>query len=759
MVHVPQLITDLALILGAAGVTTLLFKKLKQPLVLGYLLAGLLVGPNFPLLPTIAEPEGVRVWAELGVIFLLFGLGLEFSFKKLVKVGGSASITGLFEIGAMLLLGYATGSMLGWSRMDSLFLGGIIAISSTTIILRAFEELGLKTQQFAGLVFGILVIEDLVAILLLVLLSTLSVSQQFAGTELLFSVLKLSFFLVLWFVAGIYLIPSFLRRNRSMMSNEMLLVLSLGLCLLMVVLVTQAGFSAALGAFLMGSILAETIFVEKIEHLLQPIKDLFGAVFFVSVGMLIDPKMLLEYAGPVALLSLVVILGKSLNVTVGALISGQPLKQSLQTGMSMAQIGEFSFIIATLGLTLKVTSEFLYPIAVAVSAITTFTTPYQIRLSGAVYRELERRMPARWLDFLNNYSRNTQTLAGVSDWREVLHSFTQTVLINTVVVVSLILLSTRFLLPFLRENISAHPWAEALTALLTLSLMAPFLWALSVRKIHKPAYGRLWKIRRFNRGPLVVLEGSRIALGVFLIGFLLDQLFSTVVAFAAAVGLLVVVFPLFKGRLQKTYARIEKRFLYNLHSRELEKKAAVRGLVPWDAHLAELEVSPYSPDIGKALTELAYREQYGVNIARIERGNRTIVAPRGTDQIFPNDRLSVIGTDAQLAQLKARLQPKEPTPSVEAPVIALKQLLVDEKFPFLGQSIRNSRIREKTHGLIVGIERNGQRIVNPDPGTVFEKGDVVWLSGEKKLIQHVEQTDRESLKVDPPIDKTLPLTP
>ncbi|CAA9335016.1 MAG: POTASSIUM/PROTON ANTIPORTER ROSB [uncultured Cytophagales bacterium] len=747
MVHVPQLITDLALILGAAGVTTLVFRRFKQPLVLGYLLAGLLVGPNFPLLPTIAETESIRVWAELGVIFLLFGLGLEFSFKKLAKVGGAAAVTGGVEIGAMLLLGYGVGSALGWSTMDSLFLGGIIAISSTTIILRAFDEGGLKSQQFVGLVFGILIVEDLVAILLLVLLSTLAVSQQFAGTTLLLSMLKLGFFLVVWFLAGIYLIPSFLRRYRQVISNETLLVLSLGLCLLMVVLVTRAGFSAALGAFVMGSILAETVFVEKIEHLLAPIKDLFGAVFFVSVGMLIDPRLLLVYAGPVALLSLVVIVGKSVNVTLGALLSGQPLKQSLQTGLSMAQIGEFSFIIATLGLTLKVTSEFLYPIAVAVSAVTTFTTPYLMRLAGPLYRVLERRLPPHWLVFLNNYSRNTQTLAGVSDWQAVLRPFIQSILIHSAVIVGLILLATRLLLPWMQSHRVAAPWGEIITAAVALFLMSPFLWALSLRRLRTPAYGRLWKDRKFNRGPLVALEGSRIALGIFLIGFLLDRLFSPVMALAGAVALLLLVLPLLTGRLQKTYARIERRFLYNLHAREWDKKAVARSLVPWDTHLTEFAVSPHSPDIGKTLTELAYRERYGVNVARIERGNATLIAPRGTDRIFPYDRLTVIGTDAQLARFRPRVEPPEPAPA-SPPEVALRQLLVDDKFPFVGQSIRSSRIREKTHGMVVGIERNGQRMVNPDPGTVFEKGDLVWLSGDKQLLRHVGQGDGLDLPVE-----------
>ena len=359
MIHLPVLIADLGLILAAAGVTTLLFKKIKQPLVLGYILAGVLVGPYIDFMPTVTDHKSITIWAEIGVIFLLFSLGLEFSFKKLVKVGGSASITAIVEVVFMLLIGFGVGKMLGWSTMDSIFLGGILSVSSTTIIIRAFEELGVKHKKFAGLVFGVLIVEDLVAILLLVLLSTLAVSQQFAGTEMLISILKLAFFLVLWFLGGIFLIPTFLKATKKLMNDETMLIVSLALCLVMVLLAVKVGFSPALGAFIMGSILAETTQAEKIEHLTKSVKDLFAAIFFVSVGMLIDPSILLEYALPIVAVTLATVLGKLISSTLGALLSGQPLKTSVQAGMSLAQIGEFSFIIATLGLTLKVTSDFL----------------------------------------------------------------------------------------------------------------------------------------------------------------------------------------------------------------------------------------------------------------------------------------------------------------------------------------------------------------------------------------------------------------
>ncbi|HEY0900080.1 MAG TPA: cation:proton antiporter, partial [Sphingobacteriaceae bacterium] len=512
MIHLAPLISDLGLILAAAAITTLLFKWIKQPLVLGYILAGFLVGPHFSFLPTVVDDKSITIWAEIGVIFLLFNLGLEFSFKKLVKVGGSASITAIVEVVFMLLFGYLAGKSLGWSSMDSIFLGGILSISSTTIIIRAFEELGVKHKRFAGLVFGVLIVEDLVAILLLVLLSTLAASQQFAGMEMVNSVLKLSFFLILWFLAGIFLIPTFLKRTRKLMTDETMLIVSLALCLLMVILATNVGFSPALGAFIMGSVLAETPQAERVEHLTKSVKDLFAAVFFVSVGMLIDPKTLIEHYEAILIISVVTIVGKFLSSSLGALLSGQPLKTSVQTGMSLAQIGEFSFIIATLGLSLKVTSGFLYPIAVAVSAITTFTTPYLIRLSQPLYLGIERVLPPRWVIKLNKYSTGTAKITTTTDWKILLRAYLTNILIHSVILISIIILSSRFIHPMIISSTGGSSRADFITVGLSFILMAPFLWALSVKRIEKTAYPHLWLNRKYQRGPLIAIEVLRIVL-------------------------------------------------------------------------------------------------------------------------------------------------------------------------------------------------------------------------------------------------------
>lgn len=741
MSHLPTLIQDLALILAIAGVTTLLFKKLKQPVVLGYILAGLLVGPNFSLLPTISDLEGVKVWADIGVIFLLFSLGLEFSFKKLVNIGGTAGVTGIFEISCMLTLGYFTGKLLGWPTMDCIFLGGIIAISSTTIIIRAFDELGVKTRKFAGMVLGVLIIEDLMAVLLMVLLSTLAVSREFAGADMLYSVLKLVFFLCLWFISGIFLIPGFFKWGRKMMNDETMLVISLGLCLLMVVLATYAGFSAPLGAFIMGSILAETPQAEKIEHLVRPVKNLFGAIFFVSVGLLIQPELLIKYIGPVLLLSFVVILGKTVNVTLGALLSGQPLKQSIQAGMSLAQIGEFSFIIATLGLQLRVTSEYLYPIAVGVSVITTFTTPYMIRLADPFFNWLAPKLPLKWRMAINQYSTGAQTIQAESDWRIVLRSYMFVMATNSVVILALILLSATYLLPILKASIggAGNQLPAILTFTITLFATAPFFWGLAIRRLHSLAYRNLWLDKKYNHGPLVMLEVVRNMLLVVLVGFMVKQLFNTMIALVAILPVIIIVLFVFARRLNSFYARVEKRFLLNLNERERQPSSGSNDLSPWDAHMAYFTIPAESTVVGKSLQDLAWREQFGINIAYVERGSIMIKAPARTDVLYPFDEIAVIGTDVQLEEFRRVLESATLPSKNGEEEITLNKIIVDNHTALRGKTIRASGIREITDGVVVGIERNGERILNPASNTVLEWDDIVWIVGDRKKIDELKE--------------------
>lgn len=728
--HLEPLITDLGLILMTAGIAVLLFKKLKQPLVLGYLIAGFLAGNNFDFFPTIRDTKSVEVWAEIGIIFLLFSLGLEFSFKKLIKVGGTASITAITQISFMIFLGYFVGQLLDWSKMDSLFLGVILSISSTTIILKSFDELGIKVQRFVGNVIGALIVQDIIAILLMVLLSTIAVSENFSGGELIQSILKLVFFLVLWFLSGIFIIPTVLKKAKHLLTDEMLLIISIALCLLMVILAANVGFSPALGAFIMGSIIAETTQAEHIEHLVKPVKDLFGAVFFVSVGMLIDPHTLVEHAIPVLILSLVTIFGQSISSTIGCLLSGQPLKESVQTGMSLSQIGEFSFIIATLGITLQVTSSFLYPIVVAVSAITTFSTPYMIKFSGPFSDFLSRKLPRKWLKRIERYSASTQAIKTVNNWKTVINAYLTQVVIHSIIIVAVILLSSRFILPLVKE----YPFGAAIGALITLAFLAPFLWALSLRRVAVAEVSILLEERK-SRGPMAMLFLFRILIAIVYIGFLLNIFFSPKTALVAFVVAIILYF-LFQKRLNHQYHKIENHFLSNLNDREISKAKRSRSdLSPWDGHMAVFDIAAESNIAGETLKKLQLREQLGINIASIKRGEITIHIPDANERIFPGDEVFVIGNDAQVQEFKKYLDQHEieATPEIREPDIVLRQIEL-KNHEFIGKSIKESKLREKTKGLVVGIEKRGQRFMNPESNILLEKDDILWIVGDKKLL-------------------------
>jgi len=740
MHHLPELIIDLALILVTAAVTTLIFKKIKQPLVLGYIIAGLLIGPNIKLFPSITEYKNISVWAELGVIILLFSLGLEFSFKKLIKVGGASSITAVFQIVVMLFAGYFAGYLMGWSQINCFFLGAMLSISSTTIIIRAFEELDVKNKKYASVVFGALIVEDLVAIVLMVLLTTIAVSQQFAGMDMLYSILKLIFFLILWFAGGIYFIPTFLKKTRKLMTDETMLLVALGLCLTMVVLAGQAGFSPALGAFIMGSILAETTEAEHFEHLIKPIKDLFGAVFFVSVGMMIDPGVLIEYAYPIAVLTVVTIFGKAIASTIGALISGQPLKQSVQTGMSLAQIGEFSFIIATLGLSLNVISPFLYPIIVAVSAITTFTTPYLIKYSGPMADLIERKAPGKILRIIENYGSETQSIVVLSDWKIFLKSYALNILLNVVVLVALSLFASMYIYPFILEHVFSGFKGTVTGIIISFILMMPFLWALTMKQIAPKVYQRLWDNEKYSRSPLVLLGIVRLLIGLVCIDFLLSFFLDTTVALIASLFVSGVMLLLFSKRLQFLYDRIEKRFLVNFNQRDEITDYKIK-IAPWDAHIVEFKVSPVSPVIGKSLEELAIREEYGINIIMIERGFLTIPLPSRNERIYSGDILSVVGNDEQLVRLKSLIACNLTPDEIEAYALikndlVLKNIVINKDTQLLNKKIKDSGIREK-NALVVGVERKGERILNPPSTLDFQNGDVVWIAGGSKVIKEL----------------------
>lgn len=750
MSHLPALITDLALILISAGVITLVFKWLKQPLVLGYIVAGLLAGPYIHIFPTVGDAANIAIWAEIGVIFLLFALGLEFSFKKLMNVGSAAFITAVTEVITMLLAGFFVGQLLGWSVMNSVFLGGMLSMSSTTIIIKAFDDLGLRNQRFTTIVFGTLVVEDLIAILMMVLLSTMAVSQKFVGKELLVSIAKVLFFLILWFLIGIYLIPVFLKRVKKLMNNETLLVIALGLCLGMVVVATQTGFSAALGAFIMGSILAETIEAERIEHLIQPVKDFFGAVFFVSVGMLVNPAVLVRYAWPIGVITLVTIVGKAIFSSFGVLLSGQSLQTSVRSGFSLAQIGEFAFIIAGLGVSLKVLDPYVYPIIVAVSVITTFTTPYFIRMAAPFGEWLYRVLPPKTIEFLNRYSSGRKTVNHDSEWKSLLKVHVGKAVIYSVLLTAILLLSVRVVYPFVEEKFpDTTVWANIGMCLGTLVLMAPFLWALISNKHNSPAlFMKLWNDNTYNHGRLVALVLFRTSVAVFFISAVLIAYFPLRYGVIAILSLAVLALILIFRENLNQYSKIEKQFLTNLNRREEAAKKRYpletsfnSQLADKDIHLLSVPVSPYSAVAGKTLAELSFRETYGINVVEIVRGDLKIYIPRGTERLYPQDKVVIVGTEEQLNAFCSKMNKRQHVHKMNRVPkdVTLHSFTVGDDFPYLGKTIAETRIGTNYNSLVVGIERDN-RLLAPDKETVFEPDDLVWIVGEREKIRQMLET-------------------
>lgn len=739
MSNLPTLIADLALILLCAGVMTLLFKKLKQPLVLGYVVAGFLASPHMPFTPSVMDTANIKTWADIGVIFLLFALGLEFSFKKIVKVGGTAVIAACTIIFCMILLGVGVGMGFGWQRMDCIFLGGMIAMSSTTIIYKAFDDLGLRKKQFTGLVLSILILEDILAIVLMVMLSTMAVSNNFEGTEMLESIGKLLFFLILWFVVGIYLIPEFLKRCRKLMSEETLLIVSLALCFGMVVIAANTGFSAAFGAFIMGSILAETIEAESIDRLVKPVKDLFGAIFFVSVGMMVDPAMIGEYALPILIITIAVIGGQALFGTFGVILAGKPLKTAMQCGFSLTQIGEFAFIIASLGVSLHVTSDFLYPIVVAVSVITTFLTPYMIRLAEPASEYAERRLPESWRNFLDRYSSGSQTVNHENLWRKLLFAMARIVVVYSIVSVSVIAISFRLVVPLFHANLPDF-WASLLGAVFTILCISPFLRAIMVKKNHSVEFTTLWNASRANRAPLVSTVLLRMVIAVLFVMFVIARLYKSSIGLLIGVAILLVILMVLSRRLKKQSILIERKFFQNLRSRDMraeymgEKKPEYAGrLLTHDLHLADFDIPGESLWAGKTLLELNLGKKYGVHVVSILRGKRRINIPGGSIRLYPMDKIQVIGTDEQLNAFGEEMSHGIYVDSdvYEKSEMTLKQFMIDSDSAFLGKTLRESGIRDKYHCMIAGVERGDEILMTPDANAPFEEGDVLWVVGEK----------------------------
>ena len=752
MSELPELVQDLALILVVAGFVTLLFKKLKQPLVLGYIVAGFLVSPHMSYTMSVVDKDDIQTWADIGVIFLLFSLGLDFSIKKILKMGASPIIAACTIIFSMMVLGIIVGHSFGWKEMDCIFLGGMVAMSSTTIIYKAFSDMGLTQQGFASTVMSVLILEDILAIVMMVMLSTVASGNSPDGVQLLGSIMKIGFFLVLWFVVGLFAIPLFLRSVRKILNSETLLIVSLGFCCLMAVISTQVGFSAAFGAFVMGSILAETVEADKIIRLVDPVKNLFGAIFFVSVGMLVKPDVIVEYAIPILLLVITILVGQALFGTLGYLLGGQTLKNAMRCGFSMAQVGEFAFIIATLGKSLGVISEFLYPVVVAVSVITTFLTPYMIRAAEPCYNVLVKHLPKRWVRRLTHIQTNNAGESASTNnlWKVLMKKMIFNTLIYGILSAAVIAIMFSAALPICR-NLSikwtgSHWIGNAVCGFLTILFIAPFLRSIVMKQNHSEAFKALWTDRRINRLPLTATILARVLIALSFIFYICNYLtrFKNALMIAVAVGLLILM--LLSRWLKKRSITLERLFIQNLQSRDIEaqkqgkkKPLFADHLIDRDIHIANLELPDDSLWAGKTLYSLKLRNRFGVHISSILRGSQRINIPNGGTILFPGDKLQAIGDDEQLTKLskamKAELQPT--ITDIEKHEMKLRSFTISKTSPFIGKTLKDSGIRDEYNCMVVGVDEGQQNLTLITPSRCLQAGDVLWVVGEEKDLERI----------------------
>ena len=746
MAELPSMIQDLALMLVVAGIVTLIFKKLKQPLVLGYIVAGFLVSPNMPYTASVVDHENVHLWADIGVMFLLFSLGLDFSFKKILKMGASPVISTCTIIFCMSMLGVLVGYSFGWSKMDCIFLGGMLAMSSTTIIYKAFDDLGLRQQQFAGLVMSVLILEDILAIVMMVMLSAIASGNNPDGGQMLGSIMKIGFFLILWLIVGIFAVPLFLKHVRQLINDEVLLVVSLGLCCAMAVFSTKVGFSSAFGAFIMGSILAETIEAEKIEKLVEPVKNLFGAIFFVSVGMLVDPKILVDYAVPIALLVLTILVGQAVLGTFSFMLGGESLKSAMRCGFSMAQIGEFSFIIASLGLSLGVISDFLYPVVVAVSVITTFLTPYMIRLATPVYSRLERHLPTRLIQSMNRLSMGNTHTQEQSKWKKLLAQMAVNTLIYSILTMAAIAVMFTFFLPFMRELLAGagdNLYANAIVGVVTVIVISPFLRAMIMKKNRSDEWRALWAESNRNRMPLIFTIIVRVVIAIAFIFYICHQLSQFTDALIITIGVIVVGLIVVSRTVKRRSITLERLFIQNLRSRDIEaqvhgkKRPLYEGrLLDRDIHIADFKVPFNSMWMGSTLKQLDLGRKYGVHVSSIMRGGMRINIPDGDYVIFPYDVLQVIGSDEQFTAFREALEKEVLGEDYdwENREMKLRQLVIGEDSPFVGKSLIESGIRDLYSCMVIGLEEGKESLSRYVPTRKFQAGDIIWVVGEQESI-------------------------
>lgn len=730
-----SLISDLALILILGSVATVLFKKLKQPVVLGYIVAGFIASPHFAFFPSVVHEGNIDFWAQIGIIVLLFSIGLDFSFKKLLNVGGSAAVTALIIVLGMMGLGFVVGRLLHFSAVNAMFLGGMLSMSSTTIIIKALDDLKMRQRRFVPLVLAVLIVEDLFAVVLLVILSSVA-KKNVQGDELMKSVLTLSGFLIIWFTVGIFLIPSVFKRFRNVISDELMLVISMALCFFMAVFSVKSGFSLALGAFVMGSILAGTVEAERIERLITPVKDLFGAVFFISVGMMVNPQVIVQHAGTIALFSAVVVVGMITFGTFGMLATGQPLKIAMESGFCLTQIGEFSFIIATTGVSLGVLDTSLYAIIVAVSVITTFFTPFFIKRAIPCYNFVSRHLPGSWSRLLEGYSKNateSETSGTRQLWRTVFKRYALRLVLYSVIVIALIVVSHTYWVPLMRRLLG-HDLGRLVGVASTIAAMSPFLYAIILPSTRADERKRLVAASgRVTYVPLIMMSLLGTVVSMMFVTRELYGIYRSTTSVTTAVTLTLMFTVLLSPRLTRHMRDMERRFISNANERENHRTGRDNNLVS-DMHLAYMRVGYGCPFVGETLKNADLRRRYGVNVVNIQRNSVLYPVPTGDTRVFPGDVIGVIGTDEQIQHLLPMVEDKGQQQASTAGEARFMHFAISEASLLVGKTLAQARLREDYASLLVAVQRGDDDYLAPTPDVTFAAGDVLWIVGDSKRL-------------------------
>ena len=738
----PKLIYDLALILILASVVTFIFKRLKQPLVLGYIVAGFLASPNMPYIPNVVDEGGIHVWSELGVIFLMFSLGLEFSFKKIFRSGPSAIFISSLLMIFMILLGAAIGRFMGMSPINYIFLGGMMCISSSTIIYVAFNDLNIMSKRFVGKTVSVFIIEDILGVVLMALLASMAGGRGGDAGEVLGILVQMLFFLLLWFLVGIWLIPTLLRRMKAFFSSrETLLIMSVGLCFLMVVIGSHFGYSAAMGAFIMGSILAETLEAERIEETISPLKDLFGAIFFVSVGMMVQPSLIIEYWPLILILVAAIVFGKMIFGTLSFMLFGSSLPDAVRSSFSLVQIGEFSFIIAQMGVTAGVLDDYLYPVVVMVSVITTFITPYSIKFA------INMKFPAK----VDKQEKTKETPQVVPmNIHMAWYGFLRNVAIQTIAYGTLAMAVIRFLfvsLLLVTREAFGHWVGNAVCGVLILALLSLFLRPIVMRKNGSQEAEFIKESGRRNVILFYLLFFLRFAVGTAVIYYVVNFLSPFHWLIHIVFSIVVMALMCYSTFVKCRSVRMEDMFLYNLRRREEvmaepgQQLSYARQLSGRDLHVTQVTLPSQSNWAGKSLADLHIGSRHGVNVTAVIRDHVRTNIPGGSMVVYPHDVLEVVGDDQGIDQMCSRMNSEVVDRSITESegMMRIKRMEVAGACTLQGMAVKESGIRDRYKCMVIGVEKENGLLSVVGANYIINQGDVIWFAGEHTDILRLQQ--------------------